>query len=567
MLETLKIRNLAVIDQAEVNFAEGLNILSGETGAGKSIVIEAISLLLGSRASLELVRTGCDEAVIEGVFNLRGLPEIQARLLELGLCEQGSVAPTELLIKRTVSRTGKHRILINGELATLSNLQNLCEGLVDLCSQHEHQSLIKPGTQLDLLDRYGNLWKHRESVAKAYEEVKTLRQEADRLSQDESARLKRIDFLKFQIEELRAAGLSQGEDEKLLQEKTLLQSAQVRLQAIEQVRQLLEEAEDANALQILQVAIQRLSSLATMDERAKPLVEGLERALAETEEVSLALNRYLKGVELDPSRLEQVQERLSLIADLRRKYGDSIETMLDQLNELEAEFNSLTHSKERLGEIQSALDQSAKTLKSLCHKLSEARAKVCGKLSDSVTQELRELNMADARFAIELASDPSQLERCTVSGADQIQFVVQTNRGEAGRPLGKIASGGELSRLMLAIRRVIADRGGIGVYLFDEIDSGMGGQTAFQVGKKLKSVAAHNQVICITHLPQVASFADHHLVVRKSTQGKRTVTEIIGLAAKDHKDRKEELARMLGGPVLTRKSLENAAELMELARK
>jgi DNA repair protein RecN (Recombination protein N) len=175
--------------------------------------------------------------------------------------------------------------------------------------------------------------------------------------------------------------------------------------------------------------------------------------------------------------------------------------------------------------------------------------------------------MADARFAIDLTSDPSQLERCTVSGADQIQFVVQTNRGEAGRPLGKIASGGELSRLMLAIRRVIADRGGIGVYLFDEIDSGMGGQTAFQVGKKLKSVAAHNQVVCITHLPQVASFADHHLVVRKSTQGKRTVTEIVGLAAKDHKDRKEELARMLGGPVLTRKSLENAAELMELARK
>lgn len=567
MLETLKIRNLAVIDQAEVNFAEGLNILSGETGAGKSIVIEAISLLLGSRASLELVRTGCDEAVIEGVFNLQRLPEIQARLLELGLCEQGSTAPTELLIKRTVSRTGKHRILINGELATLSNLQNLCDGLVDLCSQHEHQSLIKPGTQLDLLDRYGNLWKQRESVTRAYEEMRTLKSELERLSQDESARLKRLDFLRFQIDELRAAGLSPGEDEKLLQEKTLLQSAQVRLQTIEQVRQLLEEAEEANALQILQVAIQKLSGLATIDDRAKPLIEGLQRALAETEEVSLALNRYLKGVELDPSRLEQVQERLSLIADLRRKYGDSIATMLGQLSELESEFDSLTHSKERLGEIQSQLEKSSKNLKSLCAKLSDSRSKVCGKLAESVTQELKELNMADARFAIELTSEPSQVDRCTATGADQIQFVVQTNRGEAGRPLGKIASGGELSRLMLAIRRVIADQGGIGVYLFDEIDAGMGGQTAFQVGRKLKSVAAHNQVICITHLPQVASFADHHLVVRKSNQGKRTVTEIVGLAAKDHKDRQEELARMLGGPVLTRKSLENAAELMELARK
>jgi DNA repair protein RecN (Recombination protein N) len=567
MLETLKIRNLAVIDQAEVDFAQGLNILSGETGAGKSIVIEAISLLLGSRASTELVRTGCDEAVVEGVFNLERLPGIRARLVELGLCEQGDDAPSELLIKRTVNRTGKHRILINGEFATLGNLQAVCEGLVDLCSQHEHQSLIKPATQLDLLDRYGNLMKQRDSVSAAHAEVRALKAEAEKLSQDESARLKRLDFLRFQIEELKAAGLAPGEDSRLQQEKTLLQSAQVRLQAIEQARVLIEESEDGNTIQTLQMAIQRLGTLVSVDERARPLVEGLERALAEVEEVSLSLNRYAKSVDLDPARLEQVQERLSLIADLRRKYGESVETMLSQLSELEAEFDALTHSEQRLGEIEASLEKSATQLKALCSKLSDARSKVSGRLADAVTAELRELNMSDARFAIELVSNSKTLESCSASGADQIQFVVQTNRGESARPLGKIASGGELSRLMLAIRRVIADRGGIGVYLFDEIDAGMGGQTAFQVGRKLKSVASHNQVICITHLPQVASFADHHLVVRKSAQGRRTLTEIVSLAASDKKLRQEELARMLGGPVLTKKSLENAAELMEMARK
>ncbi len=567
MLETLKIRNLAVIDQAEVNFSKGLNILSGETGAGKSIVIEAISLLLGSRASAELIRTGCDEAVVEGVFSLESLPEIAARLQELGLCEQGDATPTELLIKRTVNRSGKHRILINGEIATLTNLQNLCEGLVDLCSQHEHQSLLKATTQLDLLDRFGNLGAQRESVAVAFGEVRKLKAEAEKLSQDESARLKRLDFLRFQIEELRAANLAPGEDEKLQNEKGLLQSAQIRLQAIEQVRGLLEETEDANALQILQVSIQKLSTLVSIDERAKPLMEGLERALAEIEDVSLSLHRYSKSVDLDPSRLEEVQERLSMIADLRRKYGESVETMLSQLSELESEFETLTHSEERLGEITAALQKASSKFKSVAIKLSESRAKVSGKLADAVTAELKELNMGEASFAIELTSNGGDVSLSTSSGSDTIQFVVQTNRGETARPLGKIASGGELSRLMLAIRRVIADRGGIGVYLFDEIDAGMGGQTAFQVGKKLKSVASHNQVICITHLPQVASFADHHLVVRKATQGKRTMTEIIELGAKDRKDRQEELARMLGGPVLTRKSLENAAELMELARK
>jgi DNA repair protein RecN (Recombination protein N) len=557
MLETLKIRNIAVIDSAEISFKSGLNILSGETGAGKSIVIEAISLILGSRASAELIRSGCDEAVVEGLFDLSDLEWIRPRLEKQGFDSKTS----ELLIKRVVHRGGKHRIYVNGELATLSILQSLCDGLVDLCGQHEHQSLLRPGTQLDLLDRYGSLTEQARGFGSAFARMRALERERDGLSTAEAERSRRADFLRFQIDELTAAELVAGEDEKLQGEKQLLQSSETRVQTADTVVRLL-ESDDDGVLNSLRAAASRLRPLAQLDARVLPVLEGLERAVAETEEASIALNRYLGSVEIDPERLQSVQERLSLLADLRRKYGASVVDMLDALSRLEAEYAQLGKTGERLAEVAGELAAAQSELARLAKKLSSARAKIAGVLADSVTGELKDLKMGDARFGIELAPREDMSE-WTAAGADAIQFVVQTNRGEPMRPLGKIASGGELSRLMLAIRRVIADRGGIGVYLFDEIDAGIGGQTAFQVGKKLKSVAKYNQVICITHLPQVASFADHHLVVRKSPVGKRTVTEVVELGAQE---RKEELARMLGGPELTKKSLDNAAELLQLAR-
>jgi DNA repair protein RecN (Recombination protein N) len=557
VLETLTIRNVAVIDSAEIPFSAGLNILSGETGAGKSIVIEAISLLLGSRANAELIRSGCEEAVVQGLFDLGQIPWMRERLSRHGI----PVEQSELLVKRVVRRDGKHRIYINGELATLAMLQDICDGLVDLCGQHEHQSLLRPATQLDLLDRYGTLTESVRAVAQAFSSWRGLTRERDTLRSAEAERVKRADFLRFQIQELRDAQLSPGEDEKLQQEKQLLQSTESRLQAANSIFQAL-DSEDGGLLDGLRAALQKLRGLAQMDASVRPLQEGLERALAEAEEVSIALGRYVRGNDLDPERLEQVQERLSLIADLRRKYGATVADMLEQLSRLEAEFSQLGQLGSRLEEIEAELEKAEKDLRARARKLSQSRRKISDLLATSVTAELKDLKMGEATFQIELNAR-DDLATWTASGADEIQYVVQTNRGEPARPLGKIASGGELSRLMLAIRRVIADRGGIGVYLFDEIDAGIGGQTAFQVGKKLKSVAQYNQVICITHLPQVASFADHHLVVQKSTRGDRTLTEVHVLS-KD--ERKEELARMLGGPQLTKKSLENAAELLDMAR-
>jgi DNA repair protein RecN (Recombination protein N) len=305
-------------------------------------------------------------------------------------------------------------------------------------------------------------------------------------------------------------------------------------------------------------------ALAGIDESAETIRASLERALSEAEEASLEVNRYLGAVDLDPERLEHVQSRLSRLAELRRKYGATTEEMIAMLETLEAELSTLENSETKAKEIEADLRKLEKKILAAAESLSEKRVKVAKLLGKSVTDELKDLRMSDAKFAVELGFAKDVSAYGPRLAGNTIQFVVQTNKGEEARPLGKIASGGELSRLMLSIRRVIADRGGIGVYLFDEIDAGIGGQTGFEVGRKLKSVASFNQVICITHLPQVAAFADHHLVVQKTSSGARTQTTVVELAKKE---RKEEIARMLGGPNLTKKSLSNAAELLETAQK
>ncbi len=558
MLEILKIKNLAIIDEAEIEFKNGLNIISGETGAGKSIVIDAISLILGSRADMNLIRSGCEEATVECVFDIKKSPWMKKRLENLGFAFNSE----ELLIKRTISSNGKHRIYVNGEFATLTALQHLTEGLVELCGQHEHQSLTKPHRQLEMLDRYGELQKQAAEFEKLFSDTKTVRQQKENLERSEAERSKQIDFIKFQLDELKKADLQSEEDEKLSEEKKLLQSAKNRIEACEGIRTAL-ECDESGALQAIRTALNKVKNLTQLDETASEIRNYLNRGLAEIEEASLKVNRYLETAQGDPERLEQIQERLALIVHLKNKYGTTVSEIIETTQKLEMEFETLSHSDEHIKKLTQELIALEKELIALGKKLSTYRKKAGDALAKSVTSELKDLKMQDAKFSVELEAI-AEVSQWTTSGSDRIQFMIQTNSGEPAKPLGKIASGGELSRLMLAMRRTLSDRGGIGVYLFDEIDSGIGGQTAFQVGKKLKSVSAHHQVICITHLPQVASFADMHLVVQKTASGKRTVTEIKDL--KTIKDRKEELARMLGGPKLSQKSLENAAELLELAR-
>jgi DNA repair protein RecN (Recombination protein N) len=556
MLERLSIKNVAVIDSADVPFEPGLNILSGETGAGKSIVLESIGLILGSRANTDLIRTGCSEATVEGLFDLSALPQIRTRLVKLGFSADSS----ELLIKRSILMTGKHRIYVNGELATLTMLQELCEGLVDLCGQHEHQSLLKANVQLELIDRYGGLLEQVQEFGEIFAQHRSISKEIEALEQAEADRIRRSDFLSFQIQELKEASLEPQEDTLLSRKKELLQSAETRLQNTSALSSLI-DSEEEGAIFRIKSSIQKAKILAQLDPSAQPILQGLERALVELDECTVAISRYERTVDHDPALLEQVQERLALIANLRRKYGSTVDEMLIQLSRLEGEYESLDQSSQRVESLKTEQQKVAKILVKLGKELSDRRQKASVLFSQTVTQELKDLKMGEARFSIEIER-AADLKSATPSGFDRADFVIQTNRGDQSRPLAKVASGGELSRMMLAIRRVISDRGGIGVYLFDEIDAGIGGQTAFQVGRKLRSVASHNQVICITHLPQVASFADHHLSVSKTTQKNKTITQVHVLS---NSERKEELARMLGGPELTKKSLDNASEMIKLA--
>ncbi len=557
MLQTIKIKNFALIENAEIPFEKGLNILSGETGAGKSIVLEAISLLLGGRANNEVIRTGADEAVVEGFFDIEQLPWLKDRLKEVGIdCEDH-----ELLIKRTLNKNGKNRIFINGELATLNMLSDVCEDLVDLCGQHEHQSLFKSSVQLGLLDRFAGIETLQLKVKDQFKKTTALREEWESLKKKEEERVQRLAFIQFQIEELQEAKLQPGEDESLQGEKKLLQSSEQRMQLVAQIDSALDG--DDGAMNALKLALSKAKSLSQMDESVIELHRSLERALAEVDESSRMARNYLSRGDLSPERLQEVQERLSLIINFKRKYGSTVEEILSHQEKLTGEMDLLTNLSSRLdsleGEFQKEKDSALKLAKDLFQK----RKKGAETFTKAVSKELKELRMQDAEVELSLHFSDDITTWGPDSVGTEIELLVQTNLGEEKKPIQKIVSGGELSRLMLAIRRVIADKGGIGVYLFDEIDAGLGGQTAFTVGKKLKSVASYNQVLCITHVPQVACFADHHLSISKHTTKGRTVTEVHSLSLDEKRD---EIARMLGAEKLTPAALKNAKDLIESAR-
>lgn len=563
MLRVIKIKNFALIENAEIPFEAGLNVLSGETGAGKSIILEAISLLLGGRASLDVIRAGSDEAIVEGYFDIKQLSWLRERMKEVGLDE--AIQDSELLIKRSIHRNGKNRIYINGEIATLNMLQRMCEGLVDLCGQNEHQSLFKQNVQIDLLDRYASLNAQAAKVREQFQKTMLLREEWEVLKRKEEERVQRLEFIKFQISELKDAALKSNEDEDLQNEKKLLQSHEQRLQLVSQIEGALDGEE--GAMNSLKLALSKAKGLAVVDVGAgvEALVKALESASAEIEEASSQTRAYLGQMDLRPGRLEQVQERLSVLTNLKRKYGQTVEQMIEHKTRLSGEIDLLENLSERLEGLQEEFATATRTLKKSAEELFLKRKKGSELFSKSVEKELKELRMGDASMCFELSFD----EESDVSswGPDtlgtHIELQVQTNLGEGKKPIQKIISGGELSRLMLAIRRVISDKGGIGVYLFDEIDAGLGGQTAFTVGKKLKSVAQFNQVICITHVPQVAVFADHHLSIAKQMSKGRTVTTVQEL---NPTGRREEIARMLGSEKLTPAAIKNAKDLLQSAQ-
>lgn len=549
MLTDLFIKNIAIIDTLHVSFLPGLNVLTGETGAGKSIIIDAVNLILGGRASADLIRTGEEEASVECLFDLCGAERVALRLVEAGIDTE-----SELLVKRTVSRTGRNRVFINGAPSTLSLLSEISSLMVNIYGQHESQTLLRPENHLFLLDGYGRLESLRERYCSLHEEHKRIREEIRSIEQDERDMSRRIDLLSFQVREIDEAGLIPGEDEALADERQRLVHGERLVRASRGAYDVLYDGEGA-LLGSLRRIIADLEEAGSIDKELPAFAARLREGYLHLEDAALSLRDYGMKLEADPDRLREVDDRLDVIRRLKRKYATTIEEIHAFRNEIDGELLKLTRRDESLGELQVKLEELGRAVAGAGSELSRRRMETATALQDAMERELSALAMKNALFQVGFF--PYDEPKAT--GMERIEFLFAPNPGEDPKPLARIASGGELSRLMLALKQIHPESD-VPTLIFDEVDSGIGGAVSSVVGRKLKRVAGNQQVLCITHLPQVAACADHHFTVEKQTQSGRTRTSLEMLS---DEQRVEELARMLGGAKLSEKAREHAREMME----
>lgn len=553
MLTLLRIRGFALIDEVELPMGAGLTVITGETGAGKSILVDALGLLRGGRGSTELIRSGREEAQVEAVFELPADAELRAQLEEDGRSvEEG------LVVRRLVARNGRGRIHLGGSLATAADLAGSVGRLVDITSQHDQQSLMDPDSQLAILDAFaGNAETLREARA-AWEALAAAEADLAGFDADARTRAEREDLLRFQLTELEEARLGPGEDDALRSERERVKGAEKFLAACTRGEETLYSSEDAVAGRMAAVA-RDLSPLAQLDATLAPMVERLRDAQAVVEDVANDLGRYAGGVRFDPERLTEIEERLFLIGRLLRKHGGSVAAAIERREAISRELEALGSFEEGLEGRRAAVAAARARMTALADTLGERRRKAARSLARKIDETLGELSLPSARVPIEVEAR----EELGPKGRDRVRILFAPNPGEEPRPLAKIASGGELSRVMLAVKQALAkaDRGLI--YVFDEVDSGVGGGTAEVIGRKLKAIAANRQVLAVTHLPQIAAFADHHVMVTKESTKTRTTVHIDVL---DEDQREAEIARMLAGKPPSREAVAHAAEMLRRAR-
>lgn len=560
MLSSLTIKDFAIIDRVTLELGPGLTVITGETGAGKSILIDALNLVLGGRASTEVIRTGADAATVEALFDLADSPEVQARLTAAGL-----EAAEQLVVRRVLSRSGRHRVYLNDSLVTLSTLGEVAGSLVDISGQHEHYSLLKPDFHLELLDRMGQLGPQRQAVAGAYEVLSGIDAELEKLREAALKRGEREGYLQFQYQELEAAKLTDPDEEDTLeQERRLLRNAEKLRQTASQAEDALYAGEGA-ATEGLSRAARAIRELAALDPSLEPVATDLETAAALAEDSARTLSAYARRVHADPDRLESIEERLAEFARLRRKHGATLAEVIARRDAIAAELSMLRNAEETATELQAARERAATKLAAAARALSDARRKAAGVLCKAIQAELADLGMGRAVLDVRLepltggAGLKAEALHVSARGAERVEFLMSANPGEAPGPLSRIASGGELSRFMLAVKRVIAARDPVGTYIFDEVDSGVGGPTAEAIGRKLAAVSESRQALCITHLPQIAAFGQAHLHVEKHVEDGRTVSHVRAL---EGEARVHEIARMLGGTKLGEATLELAREML-----
>jgi len=566
MLQELAIRNFAIIDDLQIRFYDGLTILSGETGVGKSIVIQAVNLLLGSRASAGMIRTGAESAELEAVFRFEENSPVAVAMIS-----QGYATDDDLLIRRVISKNNRHRAYVNGRLATVSILNAIVENLASISGQHAHQILLKPERHLEILDQYGGLNSLRSTVNDLYSAIQPMITELNNLIAIRDGRSEHMRLLAFQRDEILKTGITPGADEKLEIEKRRLKNAEALHQAVYNSIDALYGMEGA--------ATERLTDAERCLEKARridPQLENSAKKIAETallaEDLAETLRSYLSTVNVDEAQLEAVEERLDTLIKLKHKYGGTLTAVLDHLETAEKELAKVENISETITALEEKIDKQHHRLAESSRTLSKKRARVARRLAREVESQLVSLRMDNTRFKVEVITQPAAFgtpsyltvddNLVTENGIDQAMFMIAPNVGEVLKPLAEIASGGELSRVVLALKVILAENDSVGTVVFDEVDAGIGGGTAEMVGRKLADLAKSHQVICITHLPQIARFGNHHFRIDKEVIGGRTVTVIEQI---NHKQRVREIARMLGGEKITRKTIDHAREMLDSA--
>ena len=553
MLTYLTILNFAIIDQLQLSPSTGFNALTGETGAGKSIIIDAVSTLLGGRAETDQIRDGTEQAFIEGVFSPpQALYEesVLPLLQEHGLADHDRDA---LILTREINRGGRNICRVNGRLVTLGVLRQIGQRLVDIHNQGEHLSLLRVRQHIDFLDRYAGLQSPRAETAARVHQLHETRSQLGSLLSDERELARRIDLLKYQVQEIGAAKLQVGEEEELAAQHKILANAEKLITQTDLLYNTLAESEDVrgSVLDLVGEVSAGLARLAELDPGLEEQHKTVEAITYQLQEAAGALRSYREGIDYDPARLRQIEERLDLIHDLKRKYGDSIEEILAFAVSAGEELDGLAHSEERIEELQDRESALLGEIANLATQLSQARQHAAESLAQGIEAELRELGMEKARFAVSIAQreidDGVQVDgkryAFDSTGMDQVEFMISPNVGEPLKPLSRIASGGETARLMLAMKTVLSRADDVPVLIFDEIDAGLGGRAGAVIGRKLWALARNHQVLCVTHLPQIAAFGDTHYRVAKEVHSGRTTTSVDRL---EPDGSTEELAQMLG---------------------
>lgn len=564
MLVTLRVKNFILMDALEFELEPGFNVLTGETGAGKSIVVGALSLVLGGRASAEQVRPGADEAEIEALFDVRGSDRLLALLDAAGVASDG-----DLVIRRVVQANGRSRAYLNGRLCTAGELQALAPELADVASQHESVALTDPSTHLDYLDRFARLVDARNELSAEVERLAELVTELRAARDAERGRGEREAFVAFQLQAIDALAPHAGEMEELAAERNRLRHTGRLLDTTRRVASRLDQGEDAICDEIARLA-KDLYAVAELDPTLEVQARALEGCFGELSEVARDVGRYAERTEADPSRLLEVEERLYRLEGLLRQHGPTLEDVLATRERLAAELAVLANVEGRVAALEQAKRAQLEVAAERARKLSAKRKRAAGTLGAAISAELVDLGMGGARVVVEVAALGGERGELSIDGArlghdgiDRVEFLISPNKGIEPRPLRKIASGGELSRALLALKRALAECGPAGLYVFDEVDAGVGGAVADKLGRAIADVARHHQVLCVTHLAPIAAFADAHFVVTKQNSGGVAKS---GVARVERKERVTELARMLSGAKITDASLRAASELIRAAR-